>query len=241
MATETAERATITPLELVRRGYAGARWLAGYPRSGAALVRTILTHCFGQRTASIYRESHLGDFYMESLNGLEEIPLTDLDALVAKQGWVAWKTHEYPAREETVPTIIIVRDGRRTLESLKNFYAESLKTTYTMRDLIEGAHPWRSWSAWVRAWAALAPAGTLWLRYEDVMADVPRTVRRIAAWGQIEPVGYEIPPFESLHKGNPVIFRGCKVAGNGGMTPEEEARFWELHGSVQHMLGYYRE
>ena len=216
-------------------------WLAGYPRSGAALVRTILAHCFGHQTASIYSETNLGEEYARALNAMGQVTQSDrLVALVKCQGLMTFKTHERGQGIGYVPTIIIVRDGRRTFESLKAFYAERNATDYTMMDLILGNHYWRDWTDWVRSWACNCRPDTQWLRYEDIMADVPGTVDRLAArWG-LTPIAHEIPPFESLHKAKPDIFRGCAVDGNGGMTDEEEATFWALHGSTMTMLGYHQ-
>ena len=236
-----AETTTMVFEEYLRSGEArNMGWLAGYPRSGAALVRTILAHCFGHRTGTIYKESHIGGGYGDALKTIPHMMTAfDLADMADAQTLLLFKTHSLPRPIEMLPTIIIVRDGRRTLESLLGFYRESWGIEQTMMPLIMGEHQWGSWSAWIRAWAAAAPAGALWLRYEDIMADVPGTVDRIAGWMGVKPLGHEIPPFESLHAGNPVIFRGCAVTGNGGMTDDEEAAFWQLHGSAMRMLGYY--
>lgn len=229
--------------EVMRAGeLPGLCWLAGYPRVGAALVRTILVHCFGQRTGSLYPEENIGAEYGEAMQMVRlPIPTGEMEEILSRQGRFFLKTHAYPTVQDgQVPTIIIVRDGRRTLESLRAFYHENNAQEYSMMQMVEGHHVWGSWSKWVRAWAAQAAADALWLRYEDIMADVPRTVDQMAAWMGLNPAGYEIPPFESLHKQNPTIFRGCEVEGNGGMTEEEEARFWELHGGTMTMLGYWR-
>jgi len=228
-----------------------AGWLAGYPRSGAALVRLILASCFDHWTGTIYSEGSIGTVYADVLHILpQHMPLTDLAEIASRQGVVLFKTHEKPRPAERIPTIVIVRDGRRTLESLRAFYVEneqvaphrsSLVGTDSMMEMIRGNHVWGSWSAWIRAWAASAPATALWLRYEDIMAVVPGAVRRIGLWLRRTPSGYEIPSFESLHQAHPTIFRSAFVDGNGGMTEQEEALFWELHGGAMTMLGYHHD
>ena len=216
-------------------------WLAGYPRSGAALVRTVLANCFGHSTGTIYKEASLGPAYAKHLRlGPTPIRNDHLEALVASQRLLLFKTHDMPHPPETVPTVVIVRDGRRTLASLQAFYGDHAHGTYTMTEMIRGDHRWGLWSAWIRAWAADAPDGALWLRYEDIMADRRTAVDQIAAWMDIPPISYEIPTFESMHKTNPEIFRQADVTGNGGMTPEEEDLFWNLHGGTMSMLGYRR-
>ena len=122
----------------------GMMWLAGYPRSGAALIRTILLNCFGHWTASYYAEAHIGEAYAASV-GLVNPPATDEDvvAIAAHQPLLTVKTHELPDHvPNQMPVLVIVRDGRRTLESLKAFYLERNGLEHTMTDLIMGAHRW---------------------------------------------------------------------------------------------------
>ena len=217
-------------------------WLAGYPRSGAALIRTILAHCFGHKTGTIYSEANLGDAYAEMLHALPaQLPSDRTVALARRQGLLTLKTHERAKPGDAVPAIVIVRDGRRMFESLRAFYSERNATEYTMMDLIRGTHYWGDWTEWVRSWACNSRCDTQWLRYEDTMADVAGTVDRLAArWG-LDPVAHEIPAFETLHAATPTIFRQAAVDGNGGMTDAEEAEFWALHGGTMTMLGYRRE
>lgn len=241
-ATDTSSYPIVNFEDYVRaHARSDTGWLAGYPRSGAALVRTILAHCFGQHTGTIYKEGGIGTFYAEHLR-LVPSPIRniDLDALIARQRLILFKTHEKPRPPETVPMVVIVRDGRRTLESLQAFYQEHHQRAYNMTQMIRGQHQWGSWSEWIRAWASSASSRALWLRYEDIMADVPGTVDRIALWFDLVPVSHEIPPFEELHEAHPAIFRRAEVDGNGGMTEQEEALFWELQGGVMSMLGYRR-
>ena len=216
-------------------------WLAGYPRSGAALVRTILAHCFGHRTGTIYSEADLGEEYNRTLHALpRSASNSEVAALAQRQGLLTFKTHERAEGIGHVPTIIIVRDGRRMFESLLAFYRERNAVEYTMTELIEGTHHWGDWTDWIRSWAGGSRRDTQWLRYEDIMADVPGTVARLAArWG-IKPIGHEIPAFETMQATTPTIFRKAEVSGNGGMTDEEEAEFWTLHGGTMTMLGYRR-
>lgn len=222
-------------------GMPGCVWLAGYPRSGAALVRTILAHCFGQQTASLYREDYLGETYIDAVKLLNfPIDFGDLQALLAEQKLLTIKTHERPDKARGPSTIIIIRDGRRVLESLKAFYRERNKRDICMPYMIRGGHPWGNWSEWHREWAASAPDGALWLRYEEIMADLRGTVDRLAAHFGLTPAGYEIPRFEDLSQREPSIFRKCDVEGNGGLSAEDEELFWRLHGGVMSMLGYSR-
>lgn len=220
-------------------------WLAGYPRSGAALVRTVMVHCFGHQTSTIYDElrgDSPGDAeYREAMN-IVYFPMTDveLQAILDRQGMLTVKLHSLPRRPEPQPTIVIVRDGRRTMESLRAFYHERNGLDVSVEDMIAGHHLWGDWSDWIRAWALWGPRDALWLRYEDVMADVAGTVEQIAVRFGLRPIGDSIPPFDALHQGNGTIFRRADVTGNGGLTPEEEDMFWARHGGTMTMMGYRR-
>ena len=44
-------------------------WLASYPRSGNTLLRTVLWHCFGLRSASLYPEDLGGNAALKSYIG----------------------------------------------------------------------------------------------------------------------------------------------------------------------------
>ncbi len=221
-------------------GVPGCVWLAGYPRSGATLVRTILAHCFGQQTAALYREDYLGEVYIDAVKLLSfPIEFADLSALLAEQKLLTVKTHERPDKARGMSTIIIIRDGRRVLDSLKAFYLERNGRDVCMPYIIRGDHPWGNWGEWHRAWAAAAPPDALWLRYEDIMADLSGTVDRLAAHFDLTPTGYEIPRFEDLNRGQPSVFRKCDVEGNGGLSVDDEEFFWRLHGGVMSMLGYH--
>ena len=230
---------TLTLYDWMRNGrLPGMTWLAGYPRSGAALIRTIFAHAFGHRTASLYDEDSLGPLYAEAV-GLIPARSTrsHIASVVRRQKLLTIKTHELPRLYEA-PAIIIVRDGRRTLDSLHHFYREVNEICISMGDLIEGKHPWGDWSAWIRAWKAGAAPESLWLRYEDIMADLSGAIDEISEHFDIQPIARTIPPFDRLHGHNPTIFRRALIDGNAGMTRAEESLFWDRHSKTMDMLGY---
>jgi hypothetical protein len=216
----------------------GLAWLGSYPRSGAALVRTILAHAFGHVTASAYNEEPLGDAYAHELNALR-YPATDtqVGAVLKAQKMLTVKTHEPASKLNRAPSIVIFRDGRRVLGSLRDFYRDRLSYWTPMELMIRGDHLWKDWSGWIRDWKDNAEHA-LWLRYEDVMRDTKAAIDVIAEWMDIKPVSYIIPPFSRLHLVQKTIFRKADMAGNGGMEPHEEELFWELHGDTMRELGY---
>lgn len=219
-------------------------WLAGYPRSGAALVRNILARCFGHVTMSRYPEQNCGQIHTDAVNGVnEDLTVDTLVQVAQQQGTMFFKTHEMakPASSNR-PTIVIVRDPRRVFGSLRSWYADTKQFSFSMRELITGRHRWGDWSQWITTWANYAPrADTLWLRYGDLCADpIKNGAERIAAMFNIPIIGTGVDDFRKLQEANPVVFRKRDLEGNGGMTPDEEKLCWELHGKVASMLGYYR-
>ena len=132
----------------------------------------------------------------------------------------------------------MVRDGRRTLASLRAFLADFNGSEWPMRDIIRGASPWGCWSTWIDGW--LYRCNTLWLRHEELVNDLPACVESIALHLQIEPTGREIPSFDELHAAAPTYWRSGATEGNGGMSPEDERLFWDLHGGTMALLGYER-
>ncbi len=212
----------------------GAGWLAGYPRSGAALVRTILANCFDLPTSSIYREN-LGADYVEKLKAV------GMDEIGAGPTYV--KTHEFPGlmyEPITIPTIVIVRDARRVFESLREFMSKFNGVNIPMSKIIKGDHYWGDWSSWCAHWAEAAP-DALWLRYEDLMTNLRPAVDVIAVHiGQV-PTNYTIPDFHEMSIKTPGIFRRASMTGNGGMNSKEESLFWKEHGETMEFLGYSEE
>lgn len=218
-------------------------WLAGFPRSGAALVRNILARCFGQTTTSKYMEATCGQAHANAVDAMEgEVSFADMAGCAERQGALFCKTHEHATQADgNRRTIVIVRDPRRVFGSLRAWYGDTGQGHFAMSDLIRGRHRWGSWSDWVRSWAVYAHSkDTLWLRYGELCADPIRNgAERIAERFGFKIIGREVDDFNKLREANPVLFRARVLSGNGGMTAEEERLCWELHGSVAAMLGYY--
>jgi len=163
-------------------------WLASYPRSGNTFLRTILWHCFGLRSASVYRDDLGGRKALEDYVGhIEYGP--DGRIHFPADGLPLVKTHEYP--QSPAPAIYVVRDGRTASISLWNFYNRSL----SLEDVIHGTgNRFGTWADHIRAWAPETRPNTLLLKYEDIVGDLPATLDRLGAFLKRDIRQQEIPP-----------------------------------------------
>ena len=210
-------------------------WLAAYPRSGITMTRHLMLSCFGLRSDSLYTDDRISAGYAPILNAVPP-DANERDEIAAQQGILPVKTHHL-IPDNGQPAIVVVRDGRTTLQSLRDFYAELCYRTETVTDLIEGTHPWGDWSAWIHSWKKRP--GALWIRYEDMRADLRATVVKIGEWLGREPVAFEMPSFRELNAAHPFFFRRGNRTND--WSAADEALFWARHGETMELLRYEKE
>ena len=162
-------------------------WLASYPRSGNTFLRTILWHCFGLRSASVYRNDLGGRKALEDYVGHIEYGPDGRPHFPA-DGLPLVKTHEYP--QSPAPGIYVVRDGRAVSISLWNFYKHKL----SLEDVVRGRHDFGTWADHIRAWAPETRPNTLFLKYEDMVDDLPVILERLGAFLKRDIRKIRIPP-----------------------------------------------
>ena len=172
------------------------------------------------------------------------------------------KTHRIVDAQNTIPAIVILRDGRDCLCSHAHYVRwclqdePELTVQQILTQLISGEvqslpggadviAKW-SWSKHVKAWAGRA--NTMYLRYEQVIAKNPQhTLMEICdhfnllGYG-IRSSGTVLHDFESLQRVNAKFYRYGQ-AGSWGqqMTPEAHDLFWTHHGDAMQMAGYPQE
>ena len=163
-------------------------WLASYPRSGNTLLRIILQQCFGLRSASIYPNDLGGNSSLEEYVGhIEQGP--DGNIRFDEGSIPLIKTHEHPSDEQ--PAIYVIRDGRAASVSLWKFYSNNFPVS--LNDVIEGHHPFGTWSSHVQAWNPCNRPGTLLLRYEDMNTDLPAVLGKISIFLKRDIIKERIP------------------------------------------------
>lgn len=162
-------------------------WLASYPRSGNTLLRTILWHCFGLKSGSVYPHDLGGRTALERYVGhIERSPDGQIRFPPGAPHLV--KTHEPP--RDRGRAIYVVRDARAASVSLWRFYGKALP----LEAVIEGRHRFGTWSAHLRAWQPWQRPGTLLLRYEELAGDLAPLLPKLSAFLGRPPITERIPP-----------------------------------------------
>lgn len=166
-------------------------WLASYPRSGNTFLRTILWHCFGLRSASIYPNDLGGKKELESYVGhIEHGPSQKIQFQAG--GLPLLKTHEPPT--DANPAIYVVRDGRAASVSLWQFYREKIP----LEAIITGQHRFGTWSNHLTAWKPWERPNTLLIRYEEIASNLPSVLDKISLFLDYTILADKIPDREIL-------------------------------------------
>ena len=214
----------------------GGVWLAGYPRSGVTLLRTIFASLLGCKTLSIYDESDSSETHRAVTGAMDTATMvSELHELRDSQIIVPVKTHELPRYDNRAPAIVVVRDGRHVMESMEAFF--SCKTPpLPMGEILRGHVAAGLWSRWIKAWACVP--NTLWVHYEQMMRDPHEVATRIAERFDLPTPKGTMPEFADLHEKDPHMFRVGQRQGRGNLLIEEQKFFWDKQGDAMEMLGY---
>lgn len=205
-------------------------WIASYPRSGNTFLRTILWHCFGLRSASIYRSDLGGNEALEEYVGhIEHGP--GAREQLRQNGMALIKTHEHP--KDANPAIYIVRDGRAACVSLWHFGGQ----TIPLEAVIEGRHRFGTWADHVRAWNPKYRPNTLLLAYEGLRHDLPDSLGRIGRFLQ-RPLVRERPPDRDVIAASDGRWVRKESRWQAELAGRDLARFNELNADVLQEYGY---
>lgn len=168
-------------------------WLASYPRSGNTLLRTVLWHCFGLKSGSVYANDLGGNRQLEAYVGhIERAPDGRLHFPASNGQLPLLKTHGYP--NDNSPAIYVIRDGRAACVSLWAFYDKKL----SLEDIVEGRHRFGTWTQHVDAWQPWNRPDTLLLRYEDLAGHLPVALRQISGFLQRDILCEQIPDRKTI-------------------------------------------
>jgi sulfotransferase family protein len=215
-------------------------WLASYPRSGNTLLRTVLSECFGLPSTTDEPEPIEAAYATGMIGGL-----------ASPDDWVRFyveatasstlhliKTHLPPRDDQRA--IYVVRDGRSAVVSYYHF-----NRTYhpaeapSLLELALGGGHYGGWADHCKTW--FGRAGTLVVRFEDLVHGDPPTLNRIATQichtGSIRPW---VNPFASLRLAVPEFFREGALQFNRPSiwTDLVDEAFFASNGDVMQQLGY---
>ena len=211
-------------------------WLVSYPRSGNTYLRTLIWHCFGLRTGSVYPNdlrdasdtAHRVGGYGGASEGLFSAEFRKLPLI---------KTHEWPTDDHKA--IYVVRNGRDSCRSLWRF----LRATgydVDLDDIIAGRHHFGSWSGHYLAWNPAARPNTLFLRFEAMTSDFAGTLDRLAEFLDRRPVdATPPPPVSEAGRGPRWLSPGTSI--RTALTAAQDALFDQFHGPTMELLGYPRK
>lgn len=205
-------------------------WLASYPRSGNTYLRTVLNHCFGMKSTSIYPHDLGGNRQLERQVGHVEWNRSRVGRWRARRTKLV-KTHEPPADGRAA--IYVLRDGRAASVSLWHF----LRRQVPLRDIILGEHMCGTWADHVTAWQPEQRANTLFLRYEDLERDLAAELPKLAEFLQREPRRTQIPSRADTASIDGKWVRP-KSDWRAQLSEEDLALFEQVNGAAMARYGY---
>lgn len=205
-------------------------WLASYPRSGNTFLRTIIFQCFGVRSGSVYPRDLGLQSGVENLTGhIEHGPGGTID--FGDEPVRLIKTHSLPPDDR--PAIYVLRDGRAAAISLYQFW----RGQRSLADIIAGKTIFSTWTAHVGAWDPRERPDTLFLRYEDLVADLGACVDRIGEHLKLVPKTRAMPSRAELAAADGKWIRPGD-APRLELEGADLALFWQVNGEAMRAYGY---
>ena len=192
------------------------------------MLRTILFHCFGLRSASLYPRDLGGKPELERKVGHVEHS-ADGSVDLGGQPIHLLKTHDGP--QDARPAIYVIRNGRDAVLSYYRFGRGNL----SIADIMFGRGEMLSWSAHLAKWRPHDRPNTLLLRYEDMVTDLRGTIDAIAKFSRAPILSFDMPDRESLADNKWIVSASAK---RPQFAPDTEAVFQKVHGEMMKLYGY---
>lgn len=205
-------------------------WIASYPRSGNTFLRILLRNCLGLRSGSFYADDFPGRPRLAELVGHVEHE-TPGKLVFQPNELRLVKTHEHCTHRSKA--IYIVRDGRASAASLWKLFGGK----FSLRAVVEGKTEFGLWQDHVDSWNPAARPNTLFLRYEDVVADPLAAVEALAGFLDRPILSRDIPTREAAAGLDGTIVTK-PWNWRDVMTDDLEQRFVELNRRQLSALGY---
>ncbi|WP_078453085.1 sulfotransferase domain-containing protein [Solemya velum gill symbiont] len=207
-------------------------WLASYPRSGNTYLRTILFHCFGLRSASIYpNDLGTNEYLQKQVGHIEHIdgkiqfpPGTKFPVI---------KTHEVPP--DNNPTIYLVRNGYDATLSLHDW----LDNNVDLSDIIIGKQPFSlTWSRHLEAWHPWNRPNTLFLRFEEITTDLPSLLKQLSTFLNLPILSETVPSRDQIAAKDGKWIRAQHSHKSRIFTSKQRHQFNHENAAMMKQLGY---
>lgn len=205
-------------------------WLASYPRSGNTFLRTVLWHCFGLRSASIYPNDLGGKQELANYVGhIEHGPNQPIRFQMG--GLPLLKTHELPS--DNHPAIYVVRDPRAASVSLWQFNKQKIP----LQAIITGKLPFGTWAHHVGIWKPWERPNTLLIKYEDMIGDLPLVLSRVSLFLDRKILSERVPNRDSVASIDGQWVR-TKSDWRSQITGAQLAQCNEINQAMMQKIGY---
>ncbi len=240
-------------------------YLVSYPKSGNTWMRMLLANLLKEDDEEI--ALHNVNKYVPDIHASDKLRSVIAEGSVfAGLPYQFLKTHDaYLPFYRDKQVIYIVRDGRDALTSYYHYLKARTDHAVSLGDVIRGRYdaPGRSWSSHVVNWAKGACRRKATFKYEDLVADTAKEVRRLLAILGWEPDSDRIAraiensSFEKLKmlegkhgwmresrteagKGTPFFRKGSVGDWRSIFSPADTSEFWRYHQEGMRLHGYVR-
>jgi hypothetical protein len=204
------------------------------------MMRTVLRHCFGLSSASVYPLDLGGNKPLERYVGHLE-PLEDGRLPFPADAIPLIKTHELPVFSDRSPAIYIVRDGRAACLSIWNFYQHSIPLEKIISGRWRvGSYRFGRWSHHVQSWRPWDRPNTILIRYEDLTDNLASVIDRLGGFLARQPIANAIPKREDIASVDGQWVRNAR-RGQDSFPPELKDLFNRHNGAMMQQLGYGNE
>lgn len=228
--------------------------VAEYPKSGGSWLVSMLSSLFELPARDIYVS---GDKFLPGFD-IRQHPWYAGGGSFTCDGDCVIKSHELPGSERhsgDARTIHLVRDGRDVVVSKYYFDKDFMRLNGIDGSFDKSfdeflAQTAGEWSRYVGAWLA---NGAILCRYEDLLADAPRELDRLAVALGLEP---ENDPesaalahtrenmrasFAHMFKHNTFVRKATAGDWKAHFTPHHKSRFKSIAGDTLVALAYERD
>jgi hypothetical protein len=107
-----------------------------------------------------------------------------------------------------------------------------------LADIIAGYVRFGSWGGHLDAWNPLERPNTFLVKYESLLSDSEKEIKRLSDFLGLTPSGHWKNDFEQFHKINPKFFREGTTKKDQEIKGEDLDLFRLFHGDWMNLLGY---